>query len=82
MRAIRRNVYVLFVLALGIVAFAFIKTSSDLKAAELKNTAIQECFKAATVTTKADNTERVEPIFYIYQLCLQDKGYTTNYTAK
>lgn len=45
----------------------------------VKNEAIQECFSAATITTKDGNTEKTEPVFYIYMLCLQDKGYTTNF---
>ena len=44
-----------------------------------KNTAVQDCFKATENITREGDDERSEPVFYLYILCMEDKGYTTNF---
>lgn len=91
MKKLGKSAYLAVVAAVAFVAifgFMLIKfdTESKQNSMELsieeqsvKNSAIQECFKSATVTTTEGNIQKVEPVFYIYILCLQDKGYTTNF---
>jgi len=46
----------------------------------VKNTAIQGCLESSYIKTVGDKTERMEPSFYVYTLCIKDKGLTTTYS--
>lgn len=47
-----------------------------------KSYAIDACMKAATATTDEGRLQRIEPILYVYKLCIEDKGYTTSYSTE
>ncbi len=76
------------IIALCVVSLVLGRQYIDLRQDELeetmqlnKNTAVDECFKASKVTTNNEDNVVEEPAMYIYELCMNDKGYLSTYDA-
>lgn len=68
-------------LTLIIVVLASIFAFSALGTAQeyIKSNAIQGCLESSYIKTQGDKSEKQEPSFYVYTLCIKDKGLTTTY---
>lgn len=66
---------IVFVLILAVFGFLFL----DIYRASTVSNAIQGCLESSFIRTQAENFEKQEPSFYVYTLCIKDKGLQTTF---